>query len=788
MTVEAWGGGGAGGGANNSAALTGRGGAGGGGGAYAHGTINVTPSNTINVKVAQAKTGAITTGLKGDDSYIETYESVLFAAGGSGGGANTTGTGTATAGAGGLASASKGSITTTSGDTGGAGNAFLLNLGGSSGAGGKGGGAGGGAGGASRTSALLGIGPGIAGVSPGGGGSGGLHLAGSPDQIGGDGARGEVRVTYTCPTYGITGTSALGACTSLGTSLVTFASTPTLLPIGVYTVTYNTSLPAATALTAAMTVTTAGTGQFIAVGLTSAGSSNITVTNLKSGVCSTNISASNLATITVSLPSAGGSVTGGVPVCSGQTSPLLTVGGHNGSVVRWQSSTDSFNTFTDIVNTAITYTSGGLTQTTQFRAVIQNGVCSEAFSTPTTVTVNPLPQGSLTANGPFCATGAGLLTFTATAGTGPYTIVYKENGGSNQTASNVVSGTPFATFTTPVNASTTYTLVSVTGANTCVRNSGFTGGSATITINPLPQGSLTANGPFCATGAGQLTFTATAGTGPYTIVYKENGGANQTASNVVSGTPFATFTTPVNATTTYTLVSVTGANTCVRNSGFTGGSATITINPLPQGSLTANGPFCATGAGQLTFTATAGTGPYTIIYKENGGADQTASNVVSGTPFATFTTPVNATTTYTLVSVTGTNTCVRNSGFTGGSATITVNPLPQGSLTANGPFCATGAGLLTFTATAGTGPYTIIYKENGGADQTASNVVSGTSFAPFTSTVTTSTTYTLVSVTGANTCVRNSGFTGGSATITVNPLPQGSLTANGPFCATGAGL
>jgi ligand-binding SRPBCC domain-containing protein len=216
-------------------------------------------------------------------------------------------------------------------------------------------------------------------------------------------------------------------------------------------------------------------------------------------------------------------------------------------------------------------------------------------------------------------------------------------------------------------------------ANGCVRNAAFTGGSAVITVNALPQGSLTANGPFCATGAGLLTWTATAGVGPYTVVYTENGGANRTAAGVVSGTPFATFTTPVTVTTTYALVSVTDANGCVRNAAFTGGSAVITVNALPQGALTANGPFCVTGAGLLTWTATAGVGPYTVVYTENGGANRTAAGVVSGTPFATFTTPVIVTTTYALVSVTDANGCVRNAAFTGGSAVITVNTLPQGS-------------------------------------------------------------------------------------------------------------
>ncbi|HEY1193158.1 T9SS sorting signal type C domain-containing protein, partial [Flavobacterium sp.] len=392
---------------------------------------------------------------------------------------------------------------------------------------------------------------------------------------------------------------------------------------------------------------------------------------------------------------------------------------------------------------------------------------------------------SLTANGPFCETGAGQLTFTASAGTGPFTVVYND-GTANRTANNVVSGIPFSTAVTPVTATTTYTLVSVTGTNTCSRTTSFTVGSATITVNPLPQGSLTANGPFCTTGDGQLTFTASAGTGPFTVVYND-GTANRTVNNVVSGTPFNTAVTPVTATTTYTLVSVTGANSCSRTTSFTAGSAVITVNPLPQGSLTANGPFCETGAGQLIFTASAGTGPFTVVYND-GTANRTANNVVSGTPFNTAVTPVTTTTTYTLVSVTGANSCSRTTSFTAGSATITVNPLPQGSLTANGPFCGTGAGQLTFTASAGTGNYTIVYND-GTANRTVNNVVSGTPFAVFTTPVTSTTTYTLVSVTGANSCVRSSGFTGGSATITVTPLPSVPVigTVTQPTCITPTG-
>ncbi|MFD1601431.1 T9SS sorting signal type C domain-containing protein [Flavobacterium artemisiae] len=782
MNIQAWGGGGSGGGATNLPALQGRSGSGGGAGARATATITVTPGATISALVATAVSGSSGgDGTAGNFSTISGFQSFIYASGGAGGLANTAGNASYLGGAGG----STGAGTVTAGGNGGQGFTSALAVTFTSGAGGNSPGFTNG--GASHTSVLGGVNQnGNPGGAAGGGGSGGIITNQGEVRAGGAGGAGRVIIGYTCPTYGFTSISAAPACVTSGTTVVTLTGPAVNLPVGSYDITYNRANPAGSNLPATLTVTTAGTGTFTASGFNVVGTnSTVTVTSIKSQACTSTISSGNTSpAFVVSAASVGGTIAGSSTICSGANSGNLTLSGQVGTVQKWQYSLTPFTSWVDIANTAGTgFVFGPLTQTVHFRAIVTNGACAEAISSVAIVTVNPLPQGSLTASGPFCVTGAGQLTFTATAGTGPYTVVYND-GTADRTVTGVVSGTPFNTFATPVTATTTYTLVSVTGANTCVRTTGFTGPTATITVNPLPQGSLTANGPFCETGAGQLTFTASAGTGPYTVVYND-GTANRTATGVVSGTPFNTFTTPVTATTTYTLVSVTGSNTCVRTTSFTGASATITVNPLPQGSLTANGPFCATGAGQLTFTASAGTGPYTVVYND-GTADRTATGVVSGTPFNTFTTPVTATTTYTLVSVTGSNTCVRTTGFTGASATITVNPLPQGSLTANGPFCVTGAGQLTFTASAGTGPYTVVYND-GTANRTASNVTSGTPFAVFTTPVTATTTYTLVSVTGVNTCVRTTGFTGASATITVNPLPQGSLTANGPFCATGAG-
>ncbi|QSB27503.1 T9SS sorting signal type C domain-containing protein [Flavobacterium sp. CLA17] len=680
MTVQAWGAGGAGGGSSVPGGGFGRGGAGGGGGAYATATISVSTLTNTNISLVVGAQTAGTTGngANGASSTITGFETVILAVGGSGGTANTTG-GSPAGGTGGQASASFGNpATKTSGSNGDPGGTSLLSLLFSSGKGGTGALPGGGAGGAAIASVILGVNSvGNNGTGPGGGGGGAMTAGSGGPLAGGAGAQGQIKIDYTCPTYSITGISAANACTLAGTSLVTLTGSAASLPVGTYTVTYNRSNPTGTALIATLTVAVAGTGTFTAVGLTAAGTPTITVTNLASGECTSTIGSNNVANLTVFGPTAGGAVTGTSPICSGATSGLLTLSGHTGTILNWESSVSPFSTWTNISNTTTTYTSGPLTATTQFRAIVQNGPCASTPSTPVTITVNPLPQGSLTANGPFCATGAGQLTFTATAGTGPYTIVYKENGGADRTATNVTSGTPFATFTTPVIASTTYTLVSVTGANTCVRSSVFTGGSATITVNPLPQGSLTANGPFCATGAGQLTFTATAGTGPYTIVYKENGGADRTATNVTSGTPFATFTTPVIASTTYTLVSVTGSNSCVRSSGFTGGAATITINPIPatpiNGGITQ--PTCALQTGTIVLTGLPNISNYTIVQT---GFSSNTYNGGSGPDPTTYTVTGLAAGTYNFT-VQYTGSCVSSS-----LSNITINPLITNTYTIAG--------------------------------------------------------------------------------------------------------
>ncbi|HEX5149941.1 MAG TPA: putative Ig domain-containing protein [Parafilimonas sp.] len=213
---------------------------------------------------------------------------------------------------------------------------------------------------------------------------------------------------------------------------------------------------------------------------------NLTVTTkfravVQSGNCSSANSVA--ATITVNPVSVGGTVGTSTSVCSGSNSGTLSLTGQTGSVIRWESSTDNFATITTIANTTVNYTYNNLTQTTKFRAVVQNNPCSSANSVAATITVNLLPTATISGTASVCQNAtAPLITFTGANGTAPYTFIYKVNGGSNQT---VVSTGNTATVSQPTGTvnTYTYTLVSVSDNKGCSQSQS---GSAVITVNAPP--------------------------------------------------------------------------------------------------------------------------------------------------------------------------------------------------------------------------------------------------------------------------------------------------------------
>ncbi|HTK21209.1 MAG TPA: PKD-like domain-containing protein, partial [Mucilaginibacter sp.] len=99
---------------------------------------------------------------------------------------------------------------------------------------------------------------------------------------------------------------------------------------------------------------------------------------------------SSTVTITFDAPPIGGMTSSDAHVCLGTNAGTITLSSQSGKILRWESSTGG-NIWLPIADTTNVYSYSGLIQTTQYRAVITNGVCPVAYSTPTTITVDQPP-------------------------------------------------------------------------------------------------------------------------------------------------------------------------------------------------------------------------------------------------------------------------------------------------------------------------------------------------------------------------------------------------------------
>lgn len=232
VIVECWGGGGGGGTASGNPAT----GGGGAGGAYSKKTISVTPSTVYNINVGAGGTAAAV----GGDSWFSSSSTVI-AKGGAGG---ATATGNSTNGAGGTGSSAScigdvvyaggnggtGNYTSGVGGSGGGGGAARVSSDGESATGETSGNglypAGGGGMGVGNSTA------GAVGAVYGGGGSGG-KANNNTDRVGGIGAQGLIRLTYTYPYPKFTNVSNITATTS-DASLFAFGSTISYESTSVY--------------------------------------------------------------------------------------------------------------------------------------------------------------------------------------------------------------------------------------------------------------------------------------------------------------------------------------------------------------------------------------------------------------------------------------------------------------------------------------------------------------------------------------------------------------------------
>ncbi|MBS1669805.1 MAG: gliding motility-associated C-terminal domain-containing protein [Bacteroidetes bacterium] len=97
--------------------------------------------------------------------------------------------------------------------------------------------------------------------------------------------------------------------------------------------------------------------------------------------------------VTTKPPTIPGNVTADAEVCAGINTTLLSLSNNTGDIIGWVSSTNGTN-WTAIPNLTNSYTALNLNNTTQFKALVQNGPsCSLDSSTVATITVDPKSIG-----------------------------------------------------------------------------------------------------------------------------------------------------------------------------------------------------------------------------------------------------------------------------------------------------------------------------------------------------------------------------------------------------------
>jgi gliding motility-associated-like protein len=399
--------------------------------------------------------------------------------------------------------------------------------------------------------------------------------------------------------------------------------------------------------------------------------------------------------------------------------------------------------------------------------VTNNFACSA--STSTTVTVNSLPNPSITGGTGIC--------------TGSSTILNAGNG-----YANYLWSTSASTQTISVSSGGNYS-VTVTDNNGCVSST-----STTMVVNPLPTPVITGTTAICqgtstafnagngyssyswSTGSGLQTINVNAA-GMYTVTVTDANGCtgsdninlivNQLPTPAITGnTEFCQGdNTVLNSGAGYSSYSWSnGASTQTINTGAAGNytvtvqdgngctattSVNIIVNPLPNPVITGTSAICS------GTTSTLNAGNYVSFAWSNGSSTQTISTGAAGN--------------YT-VTVTDINGCSNSSN----AFNLVVYNLPSAVISQNSAICIGGNSSITISFN-GTAPFHYIYKAGNisSALLTTSNTSVTINVSP-----NTTTTYTLVSVSDLH-C---SGSVSDTAVVTVNPLPTPAITGNNIIC------
>lgn len=343
--------------------------------------------------------------------------------------------------------------------------------------------------------------------------------------------------------------------------------------------------------------------------------------------------------------------------CEATATTLTVNGGSTGTNGTWQWFNGDPATSSPISGaTGTTYSVTPPVGTTTYYARATNS-CNTTNAVSLTITVNPTPTlTSILSNQTHCF---GALVPVVTLNGNTDTFIISGGAGIGLADQTVNNGEiPAFTTTNATNAPLTATITITPKANGC------DGTPVTFTITVMPQVSVlpVASQTVCPDATVAVSFAGGVNNPTSGVTYNWTQTNSTAIGTATSGTGNINFTatnaTAADLTGNFKVIPVytNGATVCEGAEEL----FDITVRPAPMGTLAAAAEVCEGQAIQLTFTATAGTGPFDLEIRHDNAATNTLYNdKVSGTAFDITPVPVSGTHTYDLMKITDDHGCVK---------------------------------------------------------------------------------------------------------------------------------
>jgi gliding motility-associated-like protein len=221
------------------------------------------------------------------------------------------------------------------------------------------------------------------------------------------------------------------------------------------------------------------------------------------GICPNDVS--GIAIITIQPLPVGGTLSGPSALCISSASGTINLSGNSAGVLDWETSTDNGVTWSGIGNITASENFSGLTQTTQYRALIDGGACADVYSDTHEVFIEEASDaGILETDTVLCENEALDIVLGTSLGS-----VDEWESSSDGTTWNTITAATANTYNTGSLLSSTYYRVSVVNG---ICPSEFSN-EVFVQVQPdIVAGTIGGGASTCASNAtGTLTLTGNTG-------------------------------------------------------------------------------------------------------------------------------------------------------------------------------------------------------------------------------------------------------------------------------------